>query len=104
MNTVNNDVLNVLAQIYGDASLLGYSIVGDQYLMAYVIPVNVTDPYNEGQTVLSLMLDKGYQQINSVTTLENYLIISKVFNGVTYHIAITGGIGSNEIAITIYAV
>lgn len=51
------------------------------------------------------MLDKGYQQINSVTTLENYLIIiSKVFNGVTYHIAITGGMGSNEIAVTIYAV
>jgi len=59
MNTVNNDVLNVLAQVYGDASLLGYSIIGDQYLMAYAIPVNVTDPYNEGQAVLSLMLDKG---------------------------------------------
>jgi len=103
MNTVNNDVLNVLAQVYGDASLLGHSIVGDQYLMAYAIPVNVTDPYNEGQAVLSLMLDKGYQQINFITSSEGYLVIvSKIFNGVTYNIAITGSIGSNEIAVTIY--
>jgi len=105
MNTVNNDVLNVLAQVYGDVSLLGYSIGGDQYLMAYTIPVNVTDPCNEGQAILSLMMNKGYQQINFITTPEGYLVIvSKDFNGVTYNIAITGSIGSNEIAVTVYAV
>ena len=105
MNLVNNDVLDVLIQVYGDASLLGYSIVGDQYIMAYAIPVNVTDPYNEGQAILDLMISKNYQQINFVVTSEGYLVIvSKVINGATYHIAIAGGIGSNEIAVTIYAV
>ena len=103
MNAVNNDLLSVFSQVYGDASLLGYSIVGDQYLMAYVIPVNVTDPYNEGQAVLSLMLDNGYQQVDFIISSEGYLVIvSKVFNGVTHNIAITGGMASNEIAVTIY--
>ncbi len=105
MNTVNNDLLNTLAQVYGDASLLGYSIIDDQYFMAYAIPVNVSIPYDEGQTILSLMLEKGYQQVNFIATTQGYsVVVFKIFNGIEYNIVISGNIGSNEIGVMVVAV
>lgn len=99
---ISNDIMDALAQVYGGATLLGYAVPGNQYVLVYNISTNAADPYTEGQLVLDIMISKGYQLVSSAPTSEGYIIyLSKVIDNAQYQIIIGINRDSSEVGVSI---